>query len=232
MISLVVPTYNERQNIEQLVERTGKALAAAGEPYELIIVDDNSPDGTAGEVRRLQADRPWLKMLVRVDERDLSTAVLAGWKMAQGEILGVMDGDLQHPPENLLKLIAPIRDAGGEIAVASRYVARGGVSDWKFRRKIISWTATLLAMVLLPAKIRRVKDPMSGFFLLRRSVVEGQALRPLGYKILLEVLARGNYAKAAEVPYVFEERARGGSKMGPVQVWRYLVHLARIRFTS
>jgi dolichol-phosphate mannosyltransferase len=231
LISLVVPTYNERQNIQQLVERTGKTLAAAGEPYELIIVDDNSPDGTGGEVRRLQADRPWLKLLVRADERDLSTAVLAGWKMAQGDILGVMDGDLQHPPENLLKLLEPIRDARGEIAVASRYVARGGVSDWKFRRKIISWTATLLAMVL-PAKIRRVKDPMSGFFLLRRSVVEGRALKPLGYKILLEVLARGNYEKAVEVPYVFEERARGGSKMDLVQVWRYLVHLMRIRFTS
>jgi dolichol-phosphate mannosyltransferase len=232
VISLVVPTYNERQNIEQLVERTGKALAAAGEPFELIIVDDSSPDGTASEVRRLQADRPWLKLLVRVDERDLSTAVLAGWKMAQGEIFGVMDGDLQHPPEVLLKLIAPLRDASGEIAVASRNVEHGSVSDWKFRRKIISWTATLLAVVLLPAKIRRVKDPMSGFFLLRRSVVEGRPLKPLGYKILLEVLARGNYAKAAEVPYTFEERARGGSKMDLVQVWRYLVHLMRIRFTA
>lgn len=232
MLSLVVPTYNERQNIEKLVERAGQTLAATGEPYELIIVDDNSPDGTAGEVRRLQADRPWLKLVVRVNERDLSTAVLAGWKTAQGEILGVMDGDLQHPPENLLKLLEAIRNGSGEIAIASRYVAHGGVSEWKFRRRIISWTATLMAAVLLPEKIRRVKDPMSGFFLLRRSVVEGRALKPLGYKILLEVLARGNYEKAAEVPYTFEERAHGGSKMGPVQVWRFLAHLLRIRFTS
>ncbi len=232
MISLVVPTYNERQNVEQLVERAGQTLAATGEPYELIIVDDNSPDGTAGEVRRLQADRPWLMLVVRMTQRDLSTAVLAGWKTAQGEILGVMDADLQHPPENLLKLLEAIRNGSGEIAIASRYVARGGVGAWKFRRRIISWTATLMAAVLLPAKIRRVKDPMSGFFLLRRSVVEGRALKPLGYKILLEVLARGNYEKAAEVPYTFEERARGGSKMGLVQVWRYLVHLMRIRFSS
>ncbi|MCL5286542.1 MAG: polyprenol monophosphomannose synthase [Acidobacteria bacterium] len=232
MLSLIVPTYNERQNIVQLVARAGKTLAATGEPFELIIVDDNSPDGTAGEVRRLQAERPWLKLLVREDERDLSTAVLAGWKMAQGEILGVMDGDLQHPPEILLKLFEAMRQTHGDIVVASRNVEHGSVSDWKFRRRIISWTATLLAAVLLPAKIRRVKDPMSGFFLLRRTVVEGRTLKPLGYKILLEVLARGNYEKAVEVPYVFEERARGGSKMGVVQVWRYLVHLARIRFTS
>jgi len=232
LLSLIVPTYNERQNIEPLVARTGKTLAATGELFELIIVDDNSPDGTAGEVRRLQPERPWLKLLVREDERDLSTAVLAGWKMAQGEILGVMDGDLQHPPEVLLQLLEAMRGARGEIVVASRNVEHGSVSDWKFRRRIISWTATLLAVVLLPAKIRRVKDPMSGFFLLRRTVVERRALKPLGYKILLEVLARGNYEKAVEVPYVFEERARGGSKISLVQVWRYLVHLMRIRFTS
>ena len=232
MLSLIVPTYNERQNIEPLVARTGKTLAATGEPFELIIVDDNSPDGTAGEVRRLQPERPWLKLLVRENERDLSTAVLAGWKMAQGEILGAMDGDLQHPPEILLKLMEAMRQARGEIVVASRNVEHGSVSDWKFRRRIISWTATLLAVVLLPAKIRRVKDPMSGFFLLRRTVVEGRALKPMGYKILLEVLARGKYEKAVEVPYVFEERARGGSKISLVQVWRYLVHLMRIRFTS
>ena len=232
MLSLIVPTYNERQNIKPLVARTGKTLAATGEPFELIIVDDNSPDGTAGEVRRLQPERPWLKLLVREDERDLSTAVLAGWKMAQGEILGAMDGDLQHPPEVLLQLLEAMREARGEIVVASRNVEHGSVSDWKFRRRIISWTATLLAVVLLPAKIRRVKDPMSGFFLLRRAVVDGRALKPLGYKILLEVLARGKYEKAVEVPYVFEERARGGSKISLVQVWRYLVHLMRIRFTS
>lgn len=217
--------------MERLVERTGNALASCGETYELIIVDDNSSDGTLDEVRRLQAGRPWLKLMVRVDERDLSTAVIAGWRAAQGDILGAMDGDLQHPPEHLLKLLEPIRNGNAELAIASRYVERGSVSDWKLRRRIISWTATVMAQILLSEKIRRVKDPMSGFFLLRKSVVEGRALRPLGYKILLEVLARGNYEKAVEIPYTFEERTHGGSKIGPAQVWRYLVHLLRIRFT-
>jgi dolichol-phosphate mannosyltransferase len=232
VISLVVPTYEERANIEKLVERTGKTLAATGEPYELIIVDDNSPDGTADDVRRLQAGRSWLKLIVRTGERDLSTAVLAGWHSARGDILGAMDGDLQHPPEHLLKLWEPIQSGRAELAVASRYVAQGSVSEWKFSRRIISWTATLLARVLLSEKIRRIKDPMSGFFLMRRSVMEGRALKPLGYKILLEVLARGNYQKVVEVPYTFEEREHGGSKIGSAQVWRYLVHLLRIRFTS
>lgn len=232
MISLVVPTYEERANVKKLVERTGKTLAAAPDPYELIIVDDNSSDGTSEEVARLQVGRPWLRLIVRVDERDLSTAVLAGWRAANGDILGAMDGDLQHPPEHLLKLLEPIQNGRAELAIASRYVAQGSVSEWKFSRRIISWTATLLARVLLSEKIRRIKDPMSGFFLMRRSVVESRALKPLGYKILLEVLARGNYQRVVEVPYTFEEREHGGSKIGSVQVWRYLVHLLRIRFTS
>ncbi len=232
MISLVVPTYKERQNIAKLVERAGAGLAAAREPYELIIVDDNSPDGTADEVRRLQATRPWLQLIVRVNEKDLSTAVMAGWKAAQGDLLGCMDGDLQHPPEDVARLVERVRNSDAEIAVASRYTEQGGVSDWKFRRRIISWTATLLAAVVLPSKIRRVKDPMSGFFVLRRSVLNGVTLKPLGYKILLEVLARGRYQRAAEVPYTFEERVHGGSKMGAKQVWQYLLHLLRIRLTS
>ena len=232
MISLVVPTYKERQNIEKLIERTGAGLDAANEPYELIIVDDNSPDGTAEEVRRLQATRPWLQLIVRINEKDLSTAVMAGWKAARGDLLGCMDGDLQHPPEHVAKLVERIRGTDAEIAVASRYTEHGSVSDWKFRRRIISWTATLLAAVLLPGKIRRVKDPMSGFFVLRHTVLDGVTLKPLGYKILLEVLARGRWQQVAEVPYTFEERVHGGSKMGAKQVWQYLLHLLRIRFTG
>lgn len=231
MISLVVPTYKERQNIEALVERGGAALALTSEPYELIIVDDNSPDGTADEVRRLQATRPWLQLLVRVGEKDLSTAVMAGWKVAKGDLLGCMDGDLQHPPEHVAKLVERVRNSDAEIAIASRYTEHGSVSDWKFRRRIISWTATVMAALLLPAKLRRVKDPMSGFFILRRTVLEAVTLKPLGYKILLEVLARGRWQNVAEVPYTFEERVHGGSKMGAKQVWQYLVHLLRIRFT-
>jgi dolichol-phosphate mannosyltransferase len=229
MISLVVPTFQERQNIQNLVARTRSALDFCREPYELIIVDDNSPDGTAKEVRSLQAGRPWLRLIVRMDEKDLSTAVLAGWKIAQGDVLGCMDGDLQHPPEHLPKLVEALKSSGAGIAIASRYVEHGSVSEWKLRRRMVSWSATLLAGILLSARIRQVRDPMSGFFLLRKAVVEGIALKPLGYKILLEVLARGHYERCVEVPYTFEERAQGGSKMGIKQVWQYLRHLLRIR---
>ena len=228
MISLVVPTYNERENVADLVSRGGKALSDCSEEYELIIVDDNSPDGTAEEVRRLQKDRPWLKLLVREKERDLSTAVLAGWGVARGELLGCMDGDLQHPPEHLVKLVARHRETGAGVVIGSRYVPEGGVSDWKLRRRIISWTATALAAAALPGRIGRVRDPMSGFFLVKRSVIDGAPLKPSGYKILLEVLAHAPNDRVDEVPYVFEERTSGGSKMGAGQIGIFLLQLARL----
>jgi dolichol-phosphate mannosyltransferase len=232
VISLVVPTFNERQNIVDLVRRTGKTLSTCDEDYELIVVDDNSPDGTANEVRRLQVNRPWLKLVVRKNGKDLSTAVLTGWQAATGDVLGCMDGDLQHPPEHLTKLIARIRDTRADVVIASRYVKGGGVSDWKLRRRVVSWLATLLAKVLVGEKLGRVRDPMSGFFLLKRSVINQATLRPIGYKILFEVLTRASYRYTEEVPYTFEERVHGGSKMGSAQVWTYLAHLVRTCYAT
>jgi len=226
MISLVVPTYKERQNVERLVERTGAALQSLGEPFELIIVDDDSPDGTAEEVRRLQQTRPWLKILVRQNERDLSTAVIAGWRVATGDVLGCMDADLQHPPEKVAALVQRLRQTNADIVIGSRHVKGGGVSNWSVLRRFVSWTATLMATFILPGTLGKALDPMSGFFLIRRRVVERVALNPIGYKILLEVLARGDYSTVEEVPYVFEERAQGGSKMSSKTVVHYLTQLA------
>lgn len=232
MISLVVPTYNERGNVNALVERAGAALASTKEPFELIIVDDNSPDGTADAVRALQGSRPWLRLLVRTEERGLSTAVMAGWSIAQGNVLGCMDADLQHPPEVLSELFDSMGTTHADIVVASRHVRGGGVSDWSLQRRCVSWTATLLATMILPGTLGEVRDPMSGFFLLRRDVIRGAALKPRGYKILLEVLAKGSYADVKEVPFVFEERVEGGSKIGSSVMWDYIVHLTRISFET
>ncbi len=228
MIYLAVPTYNERPNIETLVERIGAALASTREAFELIIVDDQSPDGTADAVRGLQVTRPWLKLLVRENARDLSTAVIAGWRTALGNLLGCMDADLQHPPEVLPKLVERLQTSGADIVVASRHVRGGGVGEWSLARRLVSWTSTLLAAFVLPGTLGEVHDPMSGFFLLRRPVLDGTVLNPIGYKILLEVLARGNYTRIEEVPFVFEERSQGGSKIGFSTMLKYLVHLVRI----
>ena len=233
MISLVVPTYNEKANITRLVERTGAALATCGEDYELIIVDDGSSDGTGEEVRRLAAaGRPWLRLVERHYERDLSTAVVAGWRIASGDVLGCMDADLQHPPELLPRMLQQLRSAPADVVVGSRHVPGGGVSEWSLWRRFVSWTATLMAAGILPGTLGRVSDPMSGFFLIRAAVIAESALNPIGYKILLEVLARGNYARVVELPYVFEERAEGGSKMNWRTAVQYLAHLIRISLDS
>ena len=227
-ISIVVPTYKERGNIAELVERTSKVLAACSDKYEVIVVDDDSPDGTAEEVRRLQTTRPWLKLLARKHERDLSTAVMAGWRVATGEVLGCIDGDLQHPPELLLMMFDRMVRGGSDVVIGSRHIAGGGVSQWSLWRRSISWTATLMAYSILPGTLGKVHDPMSGFFLIRRSVIERAPLNPVGYKILLEVLAKGDYTRVEEVPFVFEERSQGSSKLGIRIVLHYLLHLLRI----
>ena len=126
MLSLVVPTYNERHNLPTLLERLQAALADCGEPFEVIVVDDDSPDGTSAAARSLQSRFPWLRVLTRKHQRDLSTAVLAGWFEGRGDILGVIDGDLQHPPELLPTLLHRLKETGAELEIASRHVRGGG----------------------------------------------------------------------------------------------------------
>ena len=190
--SLVVPTYNESKNITAIVEVLSSLLdASIPEDYELIIVDDNSPDGTWESAQALMPEYPQLRVMRRTEERGLSTAVIRGWQAGNGEILGVIDGDLQHPPKVLLQLLSAI-DRGADLAVASRHVEGGGVSSWSAVRRFLSRGAQLLGLVILPQVVGRVSDPMSGYFMVRRSAIAGHTMSPIGYKILIEVLGRGN----------------------------------------
>ena len=224
-VSLVIPTYNERANIGLLIQHVYAILEATGRSFEVIIVDDDSPDGTWHIVQEMMHEYPNLRVLRRIRERGLARAVLRGWQEAQGEILAVMDGDLQHPPETLALLIEALEKQGGDIAVASRHVRGGGVSEWNILRRGISWGATLVASWMLPGTLATVRDPMSGYFAIRRSVIEGCTLKPEGYKILLEVLGRGHYRTVVEVPYIFIERQQGRSKLGLRQYQEFVTHL-------
>lgn len=227
--SLVVPTYNESGNIEKIV-RILTELLDHGLPndYELIVVDDNSPDHTWQVAQSLLPEFPQLRVMRRQHERGLSTAVIRGWQVARGEILGVIDGDLQHPPETLLHLLDKIDD-GADLAVASRHVEGGGVSTWSASRRFLSRGAQVLGLVILPQVVSRVSDPMSGYFLVRRQAIADVILSPVGYKILLEVLGRGTIHHIAEVGYVFHEREEGESKVTWKQYTDYLKHLIRLR---
>lgn len=228
-LSLVVPTYNESQNITNLVAVVSPMLEQVlGDRFELIIVDDDSPDQTWAIAEFLCTQYPHLRVIRRQGEKGLSTAVIRGWQVAQGDILGVIDGDLQHPPETLLQLLKEIQ-TDADLAVASRHVLGGGVSTWSLTRRILSRGAQLIGLVLLPRVVSRISDPMSGYFMVRREAISDRPLSPLGYKILIEVLGRGSIGQVAEVGYVFQERQEGESKVTWKQYLDYLRHLLRLR---
>ncbi len=231
-LSLVVPTLNEAETIEEFIRKAIGVLEEVlpGE-HELIVVDDDSPDGTWAKALALRRRFPSLRVLRRTGETGLGCAVVRGWQLARAPVLGVMDADLQHPPETCRDLWAEMA-RGADLAAASRHVPGGGVSEWSLRRRILSRGAQLLGLVVLPGVVGRVTDPLSGYFFVRRSAIAGRTLKPSGYKILIEVLGRGCARWISEVGYVFRERATGASKVHARVYLEYLVHLARLRIDT
>ncbi|MGJ5672101.1 MAG: glycosyltransferase [Nostochopsis sp.] len=230
--SLVIPTYNEAANIEKIIQRLTQLLdERIPGNYELIVVDDDSLDGTWQVAQSLMQQYPQLQVMRRQHERGLSSAVIRGWQVAKGSILGVIDGDLQHPPHVLLQLLDAIVQ-GADLAVASRHINGGGVSSWNLTRRFLSRGAQLLGLVILPSVVGRVSDPMSGYFLLHRHSIANFTLNPVGYKILLEVIGRGQIKQIAEVGYVFCERKQGESKVTWKQYLEYIHHLLRLRLST
>jgi dolichol-phosphate mannosyltransferase len=219
VISVVVPTYNEAASISELAARLGRALE--GRPWELVVVDDGSPDGTARIAEGLAPALP-VRVVRRPGKLGLASAVLDGFGAAGGDTLVVMDADLSHPPEVVPRLVDAI-EAGADIAVGSRYVPGGGIVDWPLRRRVISRVACLMGNALVP-----VRDATSGFLAMRRAVVTGVHLDPIGFKIGFEIIARGKYARVVEVPYTFRDRQAGRSKFGSREVWLYGAQLMKV----
>jgi len=224
LVSLIVPTYNERETVAALVERVRSALD--GIPFELVFVDD-STDGTDEVIAALAREDPRIRLVHRSGRRGLATAVVEGIGLSRGEVLCVLDADLQHPPEAIPALLRALEETGADVVVGSRYVPGGAYETFTGTRRLASRVATALARLLIH-RARVVSDPMSGFFVFRRSVVDGVELRPLGYKILLEILSRGRIRKIVEFPYTFDARAAGRSKLTLRQQWEYIHHLLRL----
>lgn len=224
-ISVVVPTYNERENMYSLIERIDNSIKEFD--HEIIVVDDDSPDGTAQEVKELSKKYP-VKLIVRKKDRGLATAVVEGFRCATGDVYAVIDADLQHPPEKLRSLIWEACN-GTDIAIGSRYISEKGFGEFSSRRKIMSKGANLMAKMLIP-RASKVKDIQSGFFAIKKEVIKDVELKPTGYKILLEILAMGKYHSIKEVPYKFCKRERGESKLGASTIFDYLLHLTNLSF--
>ena len=223
-VSVVVPAYREAPNLRPLTERIFAAVTEADLTAELIIVDDDSRDGSIEIVDELAARFP-VQIIVRSGERGLATAVLRGFEDARGEVLVVMDADLQHPPEKIPELVECITSSRGDFAIGSRYVGEGSIDqDWPLLRRLNSWVATVLARPLTS-----VRDPMSGFFALHRETWQrSAAIDPVGYKIALELMVKARCRRCVEVPIVFGDRAAGESKLSLAEQMRYLRHLLRL----
>jgi len=221
--SIVIPTYNEAGGIERLIEAVDAVFKQNALDGEIVVVDDNSPDGTGAIVERLSSRYP-VRCLHRPGKLGLSSGVIDGWKFArpESEAVGAMDADFSHDPRVVTQMVRALEN-GYDLAIGSRYVPGGGIENWPWRRKVTSLVAIALAKPLTP-----VRDITSGFFLVRRSSLEGVELDPIGFKIGLEVIAKARYRKAIEVPYVFTDRVAGSSKLNQGEILNYLRQLGRI----
>jgi dolichol-phosphate mannosyltransferase len=217
----------EAENILGLVEGVERALD--GVRFELIVVDDNSSDGTADLAEKLNVRYGNIRVLRRPNKMGLASAILDGVEKGRGDVVAVMDADLQHPP-SLLPLMFKKILSGCDVVVASRYIDGGGVEGWSIWRRLISLGAIKLAHLLFP-RMRGVRDLTSGYFMFRREIIRGVELNPTGFKVLLEILARlagKKYVSVAEVPYTFRPRRRGKSKLNLNEIGNYVRHLLRL----
>lgn len=227
--SIIIPTYNERGNLSTLVEEIERTLKNTFS-FEIIIVDDDSPDETWRVAQNLCETRPYLKVIRRTEGRSLSGAVIEGFQQAEGKILAVMDADLQHPPSKLLELYEAVNNKA-DIAIGSRYAKGGRIENWPIHRRMMAVGARFLAEVMVPGA-RYVKDPLSGFFMLRRKVIEGIKLKPSGYKILLEILGRGKYETIVEIPFTFRNRSWGSSSLTTQEYLKFLAHVGKLSWDT
>ncbi|MEO8457776.1 MAG: polyprenol monophosphomannose synthase [Chloroflexota bacterium] len=229
-VSLVIPTRNEEQNLPILFGKLRELLAETN--YEIIVIDD-SDDATATTASRLAFEMALNVTVIhrRGEERagGLSTAVLAGVAAAYGDYVCIMDADLQHPPELVIDMISTARETDADIVVSSRYIAGGsdaGLSSGT--RRLISKVSKGLVKAAFHGSLKSLSDPLSGFFLARRTLLCETALRPIGFKILLDILVRSNWKLAAEVPLQFQQRSAGSSKATFSQGRDFLSHVMRL----
>ncbi len=226
LVSVVTPTYNEAENLPVLVERVHEALGQV--PHEIVVADDDSPDRTWEVGERIAAEDPTVKVMRRFHDPGLSASVLDGMSMARGEVLVVIDADLQHDTAILPEMVSRVQSGAADVCVGSRSTVGGGYGDWAASRRLVSWVATLIARLLLRVP---VSDPMSGYFAVSRRAYEQTApdINPRGFKILLEFVGRNRSLRVDEVGYEFANRVHGETKLNRSVIRSYLLGVAELR---
>ncbi len=219
-ISVVIPTYNEKENIERLAKEILQRIDA-----EIVIVDDNSPDGTGGVADRLAAKNKNVRVIHRVGRRGLGSAIVEGLGACRGGVIGVMDADFSHPPEALEKIEDEFAK-GADVVLGSRYAKGGRIENWPIGRRMASKAAVLLAK-----SVANVSDPVTGFFFVKKRVFDSIDIRSMdkkSWKVSLEIIVRGRYSKLVEVPYTFTNRKRGKSKISLAEYKAYMQQVCRL----
>jgi dolichol-phosphate mannosyltransferase len=230
-LALAIPTLCEVDNISGLLGRVRSVLDALNVDYEILIIDDDSGDGTADIVSTLALEDERIRLLVRKGQRGLSGAILHGWENTDATIVGVMDADFQHPPELLAELARSIA-CGCDLVIGSRYAPGGGFGRWNVIRRLLSAAAVWVTWPVQRVGLR-AKDPLSGFFFVRRECLSGIEFQQSGFKLLLEILVRARLSSVREIPFAFGQRYRGSSKANikvALEYFRLLARLYRDRF--
>jgi dolichol-phosphate mannosyltransferase len=228
ILSVVIPTFREKDNIGLFLSALCESLdpALTGR-YEIIVVDDDSPDGTLEAALQIANAHPQIRLTKRYGKHELAISVIRGWQSATGAVLATINADFQHPPELIAEMWNRVQDS--DLVVASRYCAGGGVGDWPLRRRAFASVARFLGIVMLPAIFRRVSDPLSGCFMFRREVLAEAEMNPIGFKSLVEVLVHGKVGAISECPYNMHKRRAGSSKATFLRSIEYIVQLCRLR---
>lgn len=223
-ISVVVPSYNESENVGNLVEQIDSALSNI--EYEIIFVDD-STDNTPEVITKIAQSNSNVRLFHRDTEKGLATAVLKGFSLAEGDYIAVMDADLQHPPKILRSMYA-VMETGVDFCIPSRFIPGGSDGGLNLYRKLVSGVARYIGKIFLPC-LRKITDPTSGLFMFRRDAIEGADMRPIGWKIMVEVLATATYSTVVEIPYKFQDRPAGESKLSSKVTMEYLKQVFELR---
>jgi glycosyltransferase involved in cell wall biosynthesis len=233
-LSIIVPTLNERENVEALLSQINQVLQKTEDPFEVIFVDD-STDDTPQVIQKASRIFPFDMVLIERSAQKrtgLGTAVVEGIRVARGDWVCVMDGDLQHPPEVIPQLLAKAEATGSDLVAGSRLAEGGGTDGLSAPRKLVSHGLALTSHILFPARLKKISDPLTGFFLFRRNLVDPECLHPDGFKILLDILVRCPKLNVAEVPFKFGERYGGESKASTQQVLYLFRHYGKLLFAS
>jgi dolichol-phosphate mannosyltransferase len=226
-LTVIIPTFNEEANIRNIVMAVDAVFHENSIHGQILVADDNSSDATISIVNEIKRTKENVTLLVREHDHGLSQSVADGFSHASSEVFIVIDADFSHPPVLIPRMFEAIRN-GNDIVICSRYIEGGGIKKWPLKRKLISFGATFLARILFPS----ISDPVSGFFALRKDVVAKASLKPRGYKILLEIVGKGQWQKLSEIPFEFIDREIGSSKLRFKTIIEYTLQVLDILIFS